>query len=328
MVNETSAKISAILDVLKDTAAPVSGEALAENIGVSRVAVWKIISGLREKGYDIKSGRSGYMLVSSADKPLPWEIAGDCSGIDYYEQLDSTMAKAALLLENDCKDGTIVIAGSQTAGITYDGRRWKSPEGGLYFTRIRKAPFPASFCGLYTLALCSAAADVLRDRCGIEAGILWPTGICVINSGSHGARGIRWKKLGGILIQVRGVNGYITSAAAGIGLNVNTDISLLPEGATSAAEVSGRLFSIKNLAADLLESIGDIDRIFPSQIEKITEHCDERMPLKGRKITAQKTGGIVLSGKVRGLNKDGSLRIITNEGTAADIFSGEIISYE
>ena len=34
---------------------PVSGEALAEELNLSRSAVWKAIKALRDKGYQIKS---------------------------------------------------------------------------------------------------------------------------------------------------------------------------------------------------------------------------------------------------------------------------------
>ena len=71
MVNETVEKIKQLTDTLKSSAGPVSGETLAENLGISRTAVWKIISRLKQRGYLIESSRAGYRLVSETEKTRP-----------------------------------------------------------------------------------------------------------------------------------------------------------------------------------------------------------------------------------------------------------------
>ena len=46
----------------------VSGQALSEELGVTRAAVWKQISQLREMGFEIEAcGGQGYRLVSCPD---------------------------------------------------------------------------------------------------------------------------------------------------------------------------------------------------------------------------------------------------------------------
>ena len=57
-----------ILDILTQTTEYVSGQALAEELGVSRQAVWKEIKSLRSRGYDIESVTNrGYRLASMPD---------------------------------------------------------------------------------------------------------------------------------------------------------------------------------------------------------------------------------------------------------------------
>ncbi|MDR1875591.1 MAG: HTH domain-containing protein, partial [Synergistaceae bacterium] len=46
----------------------VTGEELARELGVSRVAVWKSINALRERGYSIESiSKRGYRFLSRND---------------------------------------------------------------------------------------------------------------------------------------------------------------------------------------------------------------------------------------------------------------------
>ncbi|HAK45975.1 MAG TPA: hypothetical protein DCO79_08675, partial [Spirochaeta sp.] len=210
MVNNKTAKIKLILDILHDSQVPVSGEQLAAALGVSRVAVWKTISGLKDKGYLIESTHTGYRLISSTDKPVPWEMGAASELIEYHDELDSTMHKASLLIDSGCRDGTTIIAGSQTKGQNKNGGSWSSPDGGLYLTRIRMRPFPAFYLGLYTVVMTAAAVKLLRVRYSLDVVIDWPGGI------DCGGR-----KIGGLLAEFQGSRDRVSSVALGIGLNLN-----------------------------------------------------------------------------------------------------------
>ena len=56
-----------VLEILLNSGeTPVSGERLAENLGISRNAVWKAVTALKEDGYNISAKRnSGYILNKS-----------------------------------------------------------------------------------------------------------------------------------------------------------------------------------------------------------------------------------------------------------------------
>ena len=57
---------------------PVSGQALSEELGVTRAAVWKQIEQLRAQGFVIESeGRQGYRLTQQPDSLLTPVIAGN-----------------------------------------------------------------------------------------------------------------------------------------------------------------------------------------------------------------------------------------------------------
>ena len=76
---------------------PVSGEALAEELNLSRSAVWKAIKALRDKGYQITSKtRQGYTLCKSNDilsaaSIAPWlKDPAQAERLEVYPSLDST----------------------------------------------------------------------------------------------------------------------------------------------------------------------------------------------------------------------------------------------
>ena len=57
-----------ILKILRQRDGFVSGQALCEELGVSRTAVWKWINALKKEGYEIESvTRKGYRLLQSPD---------------------------------------------------------------------------------------------------------------------------------------------------------------------------------------------------------------------------------------------------------------------
>ena len=57
-----------ILSALRENPAGVSGAEIAEQLGISRAAVWARIEELRSLDYEIEAGpHSGYRLVSSPD---------------------------------------------------------------------------------------------------------------------------------------------------------------------------------------------------------------------------------------------------------------------
>ena len=54
---------------------PISGEAISNELGITRSAVWKNIQELRAMGYDIfSSQKEGYKLTRTSNQLLPYEI--------------------------------------------------------------------------------------------------------------------------------------------------------------------------------------------------------------------------------------------------------------
>ena len=131
----------------------VSGESLADDLGVSRNAVWKAVRDLKEEGYPIDSVRNrGYMLSGSADiiskagigiwlgKMVSQRRTGELLDRLYvYNDLDSTntQAKRELLLDGfGILHGTTIVAKVQSSGRGHRGGDFDSPAGGIYLSVI------------------------------------------------------------------------------------------------------------------------------------------------------------------------------------------------
>ena len=316
MVNVKTERLIEILDMLRTADRPVSGENLAGKLGVSRVAVWKNINSLRDSGYRIESSGSGYRLISAPEKPLPWEMTGLSTEIEYFSETESTMEKAHRLFESGCETGTTVIAGTQTQGRSADGGKWKSPEGGLYLTRIRTLPFPTYFSGLYAAAVCSSVIRILDSSYGIRAELSWPSGITVDS-----------RKIGGVLSEYRGKNGTTLFIAAGIGININSENEKLPEGAASIRALTGKNISVKDFTVELLEGLNALDELFPAELDKIIAGCNSMLSCINQSAAVIRSENIRVSGVVSGINPDGTLCLKSDCG-AVSIYHGEKPEYE
>ena len=132
--------------------------------------------------------------------------------VEYYDTLESTNRTAKELAEQGAEEGTLVIAGRQTAGRGRLGRTWHHPanEGdAIAMSMILRPSLPGSGASMITIIAALAVHDAIRKRTGLETDIKWPNDLL-----SEG------KKLCGILTEgvFRGGDYF---AVLGIGLNVN-----------------------------------------------------------------------------------------------------------
>lgn len=217
----------------------ISGEEIARRLGVTRTAVWKHITELREAGYEIVShSRSGYRLQSAPDTLLPAEIQHGLETrvigqkIIFHAEIDSTNNEAKRLAAAGEPEGTIVVAESQTGGKGRLARSFFSPPGkGIWFSVILRPPFLPQEAPKCTLMVAVAVARAMHAF-GLTAGIKWPNDIMYEN-----------KKLVGILTEMSATMEGINHIVIGTGINVNIAREDFPEElqdvATSLAIMNG-----------------------------------------------------------------------------------------
>lgn len=214
------------IQLLDDANGPISGEALAQELGVTRAAVWKQVRELREQGYEIDaSQKEGYRLVSRSRRLLPYEVEKHLKTrvigrhIDYHSTTPSTNDMARWLAEGGDPaelHGTVVIAEEQTGGVGRLGRAWVSPEGGIWITIILRPTIPIDHVFMITMVGAVAVARSIRREIGLGAMIKWPNDIVIGD-----------KKVAGLLLELDAEADAIHYCLLGIGIDANFEPSLL-----------------------------------------------------------------------------------------------------
>ncbi|RLD99064.1 MAG: biotin--[acetyl-CoA-carboxylase] ligase [Aquificota bacterium] len=197
----------------------VSGEAMAREVGMSRVALHKRIEVLKSQGIPIKSiPRRGYTLEEIPDLLIPplflALLKSQEIGRNYHflEQTDSTNRVARELGREGAPEGTLVVAESQTRGKGRQGRSWFSPRGeNLYLSLVLRPSISLLEISHITFLASVALTQVIRERISLEALIKWPNDIY-----------IRGKKVAGILVEMESQGTKPQFLVVGVGLNVNT----------------------------------------------------------------------------------------------------------
>lgn len=197
-----------------------SGEVLARSIGVSRMAIWKQIQALRGYGLDIFSvKRKGYrlsqpieLLENSLIERSIAAVAGSAiTSLEISFKTESTNRYLMNKLPHENIHGNVVLSEYQSAGRgSKDDRRWVSPLGGGVYLSIgwHFDAYPNSFTALSLSAGVAVARALIK--CGVEGlSLKWPNDI-VAGGG----------KLGGILIESRGITKGHCDVVIGIGVNV------------------------------------------------------------------------------------------------------------
>ncbi|MBR2616990.1 MAG: biotin--[Clostridia bacterium] len=225
---------------------------------------------------------------------------------------DSTSIRLKLLAEKGAKEGTLVVAHTQTKGKGRLGRKFFSPKGnGLYFSLLLRPNMKAEAGGLITTAAAVAVCRALL-RFGVEnPQIKWVNDIFV-----------NGKKVCGILTESHAENGKIAYAVLGVGINL-----LPPKKGFNAAirEIAGGAFcapvSPSAVLAAFLEEFG---KLYPN-LSTRSHHAEyvSRALYLGEKVIMLTASG-ELPVTVTGITKDFSLATKLENGEDRIFSQGEI----
>jgi len=312
-----------ILGALKEAGAPLSGEALAGLLGLSRAAVWKRINRLKASGYAIEgSPRRGYRLLGLPDKLLPAEIMEGLKTrylrgpIHHFDSLPSTNDLAKELGSKDAAEGSLVVAESQTKGRGRLGREWDSPPAaGLYVSLLLRPLLPPTEMPQITLTAAVAVVRALRRSAGLTPGIKWPNDLLVDG-----------KKLGGILTEMETESDRIRHLVVGLGLNINNREFPPPLNltATSLVLATGSSISRREILQAWLEEFEALYDLFLNRdFEAILDEWRSYNVTLGQTVTVRQ-GPKEISGLALDVAGDGALLLRQETGEVIRVTSGEI----
>ncbi len=203
------------------------------------MALWKRIEALRAWGYRIESSRRGYALVrddglAPADLPPPVRVLSEAG---------STMDEARDWGSAGAPSGAAVLALRQSAGRGRGGRRWESPDGGLYLSLVLRSALPAACAGALVLEAARSLLDALATAGIRGVSFRWPNDLVA------GPR-----KLGGILAESFGGLDRPEFYVLGIGLNA-APVEVSGRAAAGLADLAPGLPRRRDLALGLSESL-------------------------------------------------------------------------
>lgn len=165
----------------------------------------------------------------------------------FYDSIDSTQAEIWRLIENKrAKNGQIVMANIQTAGIGTHGRIWHTDEReNIAFSMyIETCCSPKKLEGI-TVEIAEIIVEIFKRMYGIDIDIKSPNDL-VING----------KKIGGILTESKAIEEQVKYLVIGIG--VNTNKLYFPD-------------DIKNIATSIKKEHG----IIVNNFEIVSQFCNK-----------------------------------------------------
>ncbi len=310
-----------ILGRLRTAKAPISGEELAELLGISRAAVWKRIAALREEGYRIEAHHAaGYVLAGTPDRLGPSELAPHLKGawrdVHWLARCDSTQRVARDLARNGAAEGTAVVAEEQTAGRGRLGRTWHSPPGdNLYCSIVLRPPRAPAEVPQIALVAGLAVADAVQETAGRRPAIKWPNDVLLDG-----------KKVCGILTEMESEMDRVHHVIAGIGVNLNSRRfpRELREKASSLLLLTGRPVERAVFTAGLLAALeARYGRYLSVGFASVRTEWESYSCLTGTEVRVHGPGGEV-AGRVLGLDDDGALRLRGADGAVTRIVAGEV----
>jgi BirA family biotin operon repressor/biotin-[acetyl-CoA-carboxylase] ligase len=315
-----------ILSALRKNTNGISGSELAEQLRISRAAIWSRIEELRKVGYDIEAGpHRGYRLVDEPDTLLADDLFARLGktkiigrDIQVFEQTTSTNDVVEKLARDGVREGAVVFAESQTKGRGRLGRKWISPaRKGLWFSILLRPNLRPQETTQLTVASATALRRAIVSETRLQPEIKWPNDIL-----------INGKKVAGILTEMSAELDRVRHVIPGIGIDVNQDTSEFPPElrkiATSLKIEAGESFSRPALAVAILQELDEeYTRVCAGKFSEISDEWEEHCGTIGKDVTVR-IGDRVIQGRAESLDDEGALVLRTEHGRLQRITGGDV----
>lgn len=288
----------------------ISGESLASSLGVSRAAVWKAVSALQEKGYEIETKKHhGYRMTPCDDyNELSLSRLSPIK-VFFYDEISSTNDEARRLVNSGEKPPFAVVAARQSGGKGRRGRSFSSPEGGVYLSIVIHVRDGMNIEHITTAAALGVARTI--DSLGFESRIKWVNDIY-----------LNGKKAVGILCEgvVSMEDFSVSDVVIGIGVNYTTkdfppelrDIvtSLYPDGKPAMGRAQFAALEIGNVLSSLSDE---------AYIDEYRKKCF----IIGMDVNVITVKG-TREARALDIDKDAHLVVRYSDGSRESLSSGEV----
>ena len=236
--------------------------------------------------------------------------------VKFFDSIGSTNNEALAWATLDAKDLSMVIADEQTAGRGRLDRKWFTPKGtALAFSLIlrptaEERPFLTRMVGLAALAV----VDALRTR-GLVAQVKWPNDVL-----------LNGHKVAGILVESVWSGEEVDCVVIGIGINVLKEAvppdEYLQFPATSLEQSLGPDIAREQILNDILAGLITLRPHLGT--DSFIVSWEKALAYRGEQVEIEEGNGNRITGKLLGLEPDGSLRLSDEQGTAITVRFGDV----
>jgi BirA family biotin operon repressor/biotin-[acetyl-CoA-carboxylase] ligase len=236
--------------------------------------------------------------------------------VRYFDSIGSTNNEALAWATSGAADLSLVIADEQTAGRGRLDRKWFTPKGtALAFSLIlcptaEEKPHLTRTVGLAALAV----ADALRTH-GLVAQIKWPNDVLL--SGC---------KVAGILIESIWSGDELDCVVIGIGVNVlkgavpSADLLQFP-----ATSLEAELDTAVERETLLHDTLAGIVALRPHLgTDSFIAAWEKALAFRGEQVQVEAGSEAPLTGKLLGLEADGSLKLSRQDGKSVTVRFGDV----
>ena len=298
----------------------VSGQNISDKLGITRAAVWKRISKLKELGFEIESvTKKGYKLLSYPDilnkELIEIGMKSDFIGhsVEVLESVDSTNDYAKKKAK-ELVDGSVIISLEQVKGKGRRGRSFHSGKGdGIYLSIILKPGFEPTKAPFIT-SIAGAALVNTFNKFNIQTKVKWPNDVL-----------INGKKVAGILTEMSADMEFIEYIVLGVGINVS-GLEFPSELKNIATSFKLEGYDVKKLSI-IWQFIYEFELLYNLYLNENTSEVvnilRNNSSVLGKQINVHYMNEIESAIAVD-INNQGALIIKTQEGEVKELSSGEI----
>jgi len=236
--------------------------------------------------------------------------------IRYFESIGSTNDEALAWATSGTKDMSLIVADEQTMGRGRLDRPWFTPPGtALAFSLIlhpsvEERPHLSRLVGLAALSITKSLQTL-----GLYPEIKWPNDVL-----------LNRRKVAGVLLELVWSGEDIECVVIGVGVNIlkravpDTDILRFP--ATSLENV---LDQPVDRAEILYGILAEFLALRPQlATDALITQWEKVLAYQGRQVQVEMGGEKTVTGKVMGLESDGSLKLRDENGKSVTVRFGDV----
>lgn len=236
--------------------------------------------------------------------------------IRYFDSVGSTNDEALAWATSGAKDMSLIVADEQTLGRGRLDRPWFTPPGSaLAFSLILRPamderPHLSRLVGLAALSI----ARSMQAR-GLYPEIKWPNDVL-----------LNRRKVAGVLIELVWSGEDVENIVIGIGVNTakrsvpSTDILRFP--ATSMEDALGQPVERSEILHDILTEFTALRPQLGT--DELIKQWEKVLAYQGRQVQVEMGSEKAITGKVTGLESDGSLKLRDENGKLVTVRFGDV----